>query len=348
MVRPQDLLAVGQVDASNGFLPGWAEANEICPGVCQSWVSTTFWNALAILLMTGMTSSPLPTARLPPGRKQFCTSTTTRAASAPGLSLSCASARGTRAASEALPAAAENERREKSCMWPSWRLACRSSPAYASARFAGSALIGMMLARGGLTSAALPGEAMPLHLIKLCVGCDSIEDLAAWQAERLKQRRKAGEKKPRLFHRTFQTPKRREELLDGGSLYWVIKGLVQVRQPLLDITEGTKEDGTPCCLLILKNELVPVRPMPRRAFQGWRYLDAEEAPATWRGAAATSSPCRPSCASSWPSWGCCRGTCSSRRLGSSEAQLNTAVSAPRLCWVISRPSPGSTQPSRSA
>ena len=119
---------------------------------------------------------------------------------------------------------------------------------------------------------------MALHLIKLCVGCDSIEDLAAWQTERLRARRQAGEKKPRLFHRTFQTPKRAAELIDGGSLYWVIKGLIQVRQPLLDITEGTKDDGTPCCLLILKNELVPVRPTPRRAFQGWRYLDPAEAP----------------------------------------------------------------------
>jgi hypothetical protein len=119
---------------------------------------------------------------------------------------------------------------------------------------------------------------MSLHLIKLCVGCDSIEDLADWQAERLRQRRREGEKKPQLFHRTFQTPKRRAELLDGGSLYWVIKGLVQVRQPLLDITEGTKEDGTPCCVRILRNELVPVRPAPRRAFQGWRYLDPDEAP----------------------------------------------------------------------
>ena len=101
---------------------------------------------------------------------------------------------------------------------------------------------------------------MALHLIKLCVGCDSIEELADLQAERLKARRKAGEKKPRLFHRTFQTPKRRAELLAGGSLYWVIKGLVQVRQPLADIGEGTKEDGTPCCVLYLENELVPVRP----------------------------------------------------------------------------------------
>jgi hypothetical protein len=119
---------------------------------------------------------------------------------------------------------------------------------------------------------------MALHLIKLCVGADSIADLAAWQVERLKQRRRAGEKRPNLFHRTFQSPKRRAELLDGGSLYWVIKGIVQVRQPLLDITEGHKEDGTPCCLLILKNELVAVRPVPRRAFQGWRYLSAAEAP----------------------------------------------------------------------
>jgi hypothetical protein len=119
---------------------------------------------------------------------------------------------------------------------------------------------------------------MTLHLIKLCVGCDSIEDLASWQEERLKQRRKAGERRPQLFHRTFQTPKRRDELLAGGSLYWVIRGLVQVRQPLADITEGTKEDGTPCCMLILENELVAVRPTPRRPFQGWRYLDADDAP----------------------------------------------------------------------
>ena len=127
---------------------------------------------------------------------------------------------------------------------------------------------------------------MSLHLIKLCVGCDSIEDLTSWQTERLRQRRRDGEKKPRLFHRTFQTPKRRDELIDGGSLYWVIKGLVQVRQPLLDITEGTKDNGTPCCMLILKNELVPVRPTPRRAFQGWRYLDGDEAPADLKRGAA--------------------------------------------------------------
>ena len=86
---------------------------------------------------------------------------------------------------------------------------------------------------------------MTLHLIKLCVGCDSIEDLADWQAERLKQRRKAGEKKPQLFHRTFQTPKRRDELLAGGSLYWVIKGLVQVRQPLPTSPKAPRKTARP-------------------------------------------------------------------------------------------------------
>jgi hypothetical protein len=119
---------------------------------------------------------------------------------------------------------------------------------------------------------------MTLHLVKLCVGTESIEDLVTWQAGRLAERRKAGEKDPRPFHRTFQMPKRRAELLDGGSLYWVIKGLIQVRQPLADIVEGTREDGTPCCVLVLKNTLVPVRPTPRRAFQGWRYLGADEVP----------------------------------------------------------------------
>ena len=134
---------------------------------------------------------------------------------------------------------------------------------------------------------------MPVHLVKLCVGCDSIEDLASWQTERLRARRQAGEKKPRLFHRTFQTPKRADELTDGGSLYWVIKGIVQVRQPLLDIAEGHKEDGTPCCLLILKNELIAVRPTPRRPFQGWRYLSQTEVPPDLKRGAASGITAMP-------------------------------------------------------
>lgn len=118
---------------------------------------------------------------------------------------------------------------------------------------------------------------MTIHIVKLCVGCDSIEDLAAWQSERLKQM-KADKQKPELFHRTFMMPKRREELLDGGSLYWVIKGVIQVRQKLRDLREGNRPDGTPCALFILDRTLVHVRPIPRRAFQGWRYLTADDAP----------------------------------------------------------------------
>ena len=118
---------------------------------------------------------------------------------------------------------------------------------------------------------------MPIHLVKLCVGCDSIEELAAWQKERLAQMKREGQK-PELFHRTFQMPKRREELLDGGSLYWVIKGIVQARQKLVDLREGAKPDGSPATLLMLDKLLVPVRPVPRRPFQGWRYLSRDDAP----------------------------------------------------------------------
>jgi len=125
---------------------------------------------------------------------------------------------------------------------------------------------------------------MTLHLVKLCVGAASIEDLAAWQEGRIVAARKRPGK-ARLVHTTFQTPKRQAELLDGGSLYWVIKGLIQVRQRLLGFDEGQKEDGSPCCLLVLDAPLVPVRPVPRRPFQGWRYLDAADAPADLTGAA---------------------------------------------------------------
>jgi hypothetical protein len=141
---------------------------------------------------------------------------------------------------------------------------------------------------------------MTLHLIKLCVGCESIEDLASWQVERLKQRRQAGEKAPQLFHRTFQMPKRREELLAGGSLYWVIRGLIQVRQPLSDIVEGTKEDGTPCCVLLLKNELVPVRPVPRRPSRAGATSTPTRHPTIWSTVPPpASTPCRQGCGRSW-------------------------------------------------
>lgn len=118
---------------------------------------------------------------------------------------------------------------------------------------------------------------MALHLVKLCVGAASIDDLGTWQAGRLAELRKVN-RKATLFHRTYQTPKRQAELLDGGSLYWVIKGVIQARQRLIGFSDGQKEDGSPCCLMLLDHELVRVRPVPRRAFQGWRYLTDDDAP----------------------------------------------------------------------
>ncbi|MCL4767904.1 MAG: DUF1489 family protein [Hyphomicrobiaceae bacterium] len=118
---------------------------------------------------------------------------------------------------------------------------------------------------------------MTLHMIKLCVGADSIEDLAQWQKGRLAQQRAAGQK-ARLFHGTRMVPRRQSELLDGGALYWVIKGMLQVRQRITGFGEGRKPDGTPCCLVYLDRALVPTRPVPRRAFQGWRYLEPADAP----------------------------------------------------------------------
>lgn len=118
---------------------------------------------------------------------------------------------------------------------------------------------------------------MTLHMIKLCVGADSIEDLARWQKGRLAAQRAAGQK-PRLFHSTRMVPRRQSELLAGGSLYWVIKGVIQVRQRITGFGEGQKPDGTPCCLVYLDCALIPTHPVPRRAFQGWRYLDGSEAP----------------------------------------------------------------------
>ena len=118
---------------------------------------------------------------------------------------------------------------------------------------------------------------MTLHMTKLCVGADDIDDLARYQA-RMLAFRKAHGMKPRVEHTTFQAPKRQEELLDGGSLYWVIKGVVQVRQRLIGFDSGHKEDGSACCLLLLDEALVAVRPVKRRPFQGWRYLKPEDAP----------------------------------------------------------------------
>ena len=118
---------------------------------------------------------------------------------------------------------------------------------------------------------------MSAHLIKLCVGIESVEHLSERQKFRMEQARAQGVVCD-LFHRTRQMPRRRDELLDGGSLYWVIKGVVLVRQPILDFRAVRCDDGIKRCDIILDPKLVVTRPHPRRAFQGWRYLSMEDAP----------------------------------------------------------------------
>ena len=115
-------------------------------------------------------------------------------------------------------------------------------------------------------------KAMALHLIKLCVGAESIADLQAWTAQRRKS--------PSGVHAhvTRMAPKRATELLDGGSLYWVIKGQLCARQRLIGIEPFVNSAGVKRCALQLDDEIVAVRPRPTRAFQGWRYLSPEEAP----------------------------------------------------------------------
>lgn len=118
---------------------------------------------------------------------------------------------------------------------------------------------------------------MTVHLVKLCVGAESVDDLADWIERRLGEARESG-KPVEQTHTTRMVPSRRDDILDGGSLYWVIKGVIQVRQRIIGFGEGQKPDGTPCCLILLDRKLVPTHPVPRRAFQGWRYLEPADAP----------------------------------------------------------------------
>ena len=112
---------------------------------------------------------------------------------------------------------------------------------------------------------------MALHLIKLCVGIDSIEHLRERIAWRMQQEGVAR-------HVTRMTPKRGEELLAGGALYWVIKRQVQARQAIIGLEPVVGEDGIKRCAIMLEPQLIATRPQPRRPFQGWRYLRSEDAP----------------------------------------------------------------------
>lgn len=112
---------------------------------------------------------------------------------------------------------------------------------------------------------------MTLHLIKLCVGVSEVSELRDWIRDC-----RAG--RDTLDHTTRMFPKRRDEILKGGSLYWVIRGLILCRQPIAGLEPVRGQDGIERCRIVFKPKIILVEPAPRRAFQGWRYLEAEDAP----------------------------------------------------------------------
>lgn len=109
-----------------------------------------------------------------------------------------------------------------------------------------------------------------IHLVKLCVGAERVEDLIAWQKQAFPN------SAPR--HVTRMWPKRTEDVLNGGSLYWVFKGVVLARQTITGLTEVTGADGIRRCAIELDPTVVRTEALPRRPFQGWRYLAPEDAP----------------------------------------------------------------------
>jgi hypothetical protein len=110
-----------------------------------------------------------------------------------------------------------------------------------------------------------------VHLLKLAVGAPDVAHLSEFQRAR-------AETDPPLRHRTRQMPKRAEDIIDGGSIFWVIAGMIQCRQRILAIRPDQRPDGTPCVALVLDPSIVLVEPRPVRPFQGWRYLNLDAAP----------------------------------------------------------------------
>jgi hypothetical protein len=128
-----------------------------------------------------------------------------------------------------------------------------------------------------------------LHLLKLCVGADSVADLESWVAERVRER-VAKRQRPRSLHVTRMVPTRAAEIVEGGSLYWVIRGQIAARQTMREIEPFVDVDGVGRCRLWLDREVVKVAPRPYRAFQGWRYLKNDDAPGDLGNGGAAAMP----------------------------------------------------------
>ena len=120
-----------------------------------------------------------------------------------------------------------------------------------------------------------------LNLIKLCVGAEKVQDLIDWQKT---PRARGPDGMPR--HVTRMWPKRAEEILAGGSMYWVIQGVLQARQRIIGFDEKIGTDGIRRCGICLDPEIIRTEPVRRRPFQGWRYFDPADVPADLTGARA--------------------------------------------------------------
>ena len=112
-----------------------------------------------------------------------------------------------------------------------------------------------------------------VNLVKLCVGASSVEQLETWQGERM---RSGACRVPE--HVTRSRPRRADEILDGGSLYWVFRGQILARQRITGLERRVSADGIARCAIILDPEIVRTFPLPRQPFQGWRYLEAKDSP----------------------------------------------------------------------
>lgn len=118
---------------------------------------------------------------------------------------------------------------------------------------------------------------MTVHLVKMAVGIESLDHLRRVQKERLRQARESGGL-AKLRHLTRNTPRRAAEVLDGGSMFWIIKGYMRVRQRILGFDEVAGRDGRPRCAIILDPTLVRTALVPHRPMQGWRYMEPVAAP----------------------------------------------------------------------
>jgi hypothetical protein len=143
---------------------------------------------------------------------------------------------------------------------------------------------------------------MSLHLMKLAVGCDSVADLTGWIKQRIKQKKARGEK-PEHIHTTRMVPKRTDELLDGGSLYWVIRGQIACREELIAIRPFVDKDGIGRCRLVLRPKVIVVE--PRFApFRAGAICRPRMRPATLIALRPARAICPKSCGASCAIWGC--------------------------------------------